>query len=113
MFYRRRLQEASRNFTRRGWESFTKALQQSRIIEMVEVNQQVVTAAPRGAPIISSEAVVQGRYQWIVELPMILTYQSGSLTRSDNVMVTIVIVRVSRLESPNGVGIEQWIASPG
>ncbi len=31
--YRRRLQEASRNFTRRGWESFSKALQAARIIE--------------------------------------------------------------------------------
>ena len=111
--YRRRLQEASRNFTRRGWESFTKALQASRIIEMVEANQQVVTAAPRGAPVLEREGVVQGRYQWIVQLPMILTYQSGSLKRSDDLMITIVVVRVSRLESPNGVGIEQWVAVPG
>lgn len=111
--YRRRLQESSRNFTRRGWESFTKALQHSRIIEMVEANQQVVTAAPRGAPVLDREGVVQGRYQWIVQLPMILTYQSGSQKRSDSLMVTIVVVRVSRLESPNGVGIEQWIAVAG
>lgn len=111
--YRRRLQEASRNFTRRGWESFTKALQASRIIEMVEANQQVVTAAPRGAPVLDREGVVQGRYQWIVQLPMVLTYQSGAQKRSDNLMVTIVVVRVSRLESPNGVGIEQWVAVPG
>ncbi len=111
--YRRRLQEASRNFTRRGWESFSKALQQSRIIEMVEANQQVVTTAPRGAPVLEREGVVQGRYQWIVQLPMVLTYQFGSQKRSDRLMVTIVIVRVSRLESPNGIGIEQWIAVPG
>lgn len=111
--YRRRLQESSRNFTRRGWESFTKALQQSRIIEMVEANQQVVTAAPRGAPVLDREGVVQGRYQWIVQLPMVLTYQSGAQKRSDSLMVTIVVVRVSRLESPNGVGIEQWIAVAG
>jgi len=111
--YRRRLQEASRNFTRRGWESFTKALQQSRIIEMVEVNQQVVTAAPRGAPVITKEGLAAGRYQWIVEMPMILTYQSGTQKRSDNLKITIVIVRVPRLESPNGVGIEQWIAVSG
>lgn len=111
--YKRRLQESSRNFTRKGWESFTKALQQSRIIEMVEASQQVVTAAPRGAPVIESEGEYQGRYQWIVNLPMILTYQSGSKKRSDNLRVTLVIVRVSRLESPNGVGIEQWVAVPG
>ncbi len=110
--YRRRLQEASRNFTRKGWDSFTAALQKSRIIEMVETNQQVVTAAPQGAPILVSEADVGGQYQWVIELPLIVTYQSGAKTRSDSLLVTVVVVRVPRLESPNGVGIEQWIAIP-
>ncbi len=107
--YRRRLQESSRNFTRRGWESFTTALQKSRIIEMVEANQQVVTGAPAGAPVLESEGLIAGRYQWIINLPLILTYQSGSRTKTDNLLITVVIVRVPRLESPNGVGIEQWI----
>ncbi len=110
--YRRRLQESSRNFTRRGWESFTQALQKSRIIEMVEANQQVVTAAPAGAPILESEGLVAGRYQWIIQLPLVLTYQSGARTKSDNLLVTVVVVRVPRLESSNGVGIEQWIGVP-
>ena len=108
--YRRRLQEASRNFTRAGWESFSSALQRARIIETVEANQQVVTAAPTGAPVIQSEGVIKGRYQWVVQVPLALTYQSGAKTRTDNLLVTLVIVRVPRLESPSGVGIEQWIA---
>jgi len=110
--YRRRLQESSRNFTRTGWESFTQALQKSRIIEMVEANQQVVTAAPQGAPILESQGLVAGRYQWVIQLPMILTYQAGNASRNDSLLVTVVVVRVPRLESPNGIGIEQWIAVP-
>jgi intracellular multiplication protein IcmL len=110
--YRRRLQEASRNFTKRGWESFTQALQRSRIIEMVEANQQVLTAAPKGAPILSKEGLVAGRYQWEVQVPLILTYQSGAKTSSSGLLVTVVVVRVPRLESSNGVGIEQWVAVP-
>lgn len=110
--YRRRLQESSRNFTKRGWESFTQALQRSRIIEMVEANQQVLTAAPKGAPILESEGLVTGRYQWVVQVPLILTYQSGSKTSNSGLLVTVVVVRVPRLESPNGVGIEQWVAVP-
>lgn len=110
--YRRRFQTASRNFTRKGWESFSSALQKSRIIELVETNQQVVTAAPQGAPILESEGLYAGRYQWVVQIPMVLTYQSGSRMRSDSLLVTLVVVRRPRLESPNGVGIEQWIAVP-
>mgnify|MGYP003669856646 CR=1 FL=1 len=109
--YRRRLQESSRNFTKRGWESFTQALQRSRIIEMVEVHQQIVTTAPKGAPVLQSEGLVAGRYQWVVEIPLILTYRSGSKTQNTGLIVTVVIVRVPRLESPSGVGIEQWIAA--
>lgn len=108
--YRRRLQESSRNFTKRGWESFTQALQRSRIIEMVEVNQQLITAAPKGAPILQSEGLVAGRYQWVVEIPLVLTYRSGVRTSNTGLLVTVIIVRVPRLESANGVGIEQWIA---
>lgn len=111
--YRRRLQESSRNFTPRGWESFTGALQAARIIESIEANSQVITASPRGAPVLDREGVVNGQYQWIVQIPMVLSYQSGSKTRADNWIVTLVVVRVPRLESPNGVGIAQWIATPG
>jgi len=108
--YRRRLQEASRNFTRRGWESFTQALNASRFIETIEAGSQVLTAAPRGAPVLQREGVVNGQYQWVIQIPMVLTFQSGSQTRSSSWIVTLVVVRVPRLESPNGVGIAQWIA---
>ena len=110
--YRRRLQEASRNFTRVGWASFTTALERSRIMEMVEANQQVVTAAPSSAPVLVSEGIVNGRYQWQVEVPMIINYQAGSQVRAARIVLTLLIVRVSKLESPNGVGIEQWVEQP-
>ena len=108
--YRRRLQESSRNFTRTGWESFTGALQRSSILDRVEAKRQVVTAVPQGAPIIISEGLFAGRYQWQIQMPMTITYQAGAKTRSNNLLVTLTVVRVPRLESANGVGIEQWIA---
>ena len=111
--YRKRLQESSRFFTRTGWASFTRALESSRIIETVESNQQVVSATPRSAPVIVSEGLVNGRYQWEVEMPMNITYRAGSQTRSDNLLIRFLIVRVPKLQSPNGVGIEQWIATYG
>jgi len=111
--FRRRLQEASRHFTGPGWQSFTKALQEAKTIDIIQENTQVITATPRGAPVLESEGIVNGQYQWIVQIPMLITYESGAKKKNDNLMVSIVIVRVSRLESPNGVGISQWIARPG
>jgi intracellular multiplication protein IcmL len=111
--YRRRLQEASRHFTRPGWSSFVKALQEAGIIEAVETNRQVVSAAPRSAPTILSEGIMNGTYQWLVEMPMMVTYQYGSQQRNVSMNIRLTIVRVPKLESPNGVGIEQWVAYVG
>lgn len=110
--YRRRLQEASRNFTKEGWESFTRALDMSGILDSVKDNRQVLTTIPNGAPVLLEEGLdQQGRYFWQVEIPISVTYEAGSKKRSDKLVVRLVIVRVPRLESPYGIGIEQWLAS--
>ena len=44
-------------------------------------------------------------------MPMIVTYVTQSAKRSDSLLVEVIIVRVPRLESPNGVGIEQWLSA--
>lgn len=112
--YRRRLQESSRHFTRQGWGSFTKALQDSGMIETVNDNRQVLTAIPRSAPTILAEGLMpNGVYRWEVEMPMLVTYELGQTKRSDSMNIRLVIVRVPKLESANGVGIEQWIAYKG
>lgn len=110
--YRRRLQEAARSFTPTGWASFTQALAKAQTIENIEKGRQVMRAAPDGAPIITARGLVFGRYQWVMEIPMVITYESTAGTRSDKILVQMQVVRVSRLESPSGVGIEQWVAGP-
>lgn len=108
--YQRRLQESSSYFTRRGWQSFTEALDRSRVMEGVEKAQQVVTSAPKSAPVIVQQGLIDGIYRWVVELPLIVTYQSGTSQQSDTINVQLVIVRVSTLDSASGVGIQQWVA---
>ena len=108
--YQRRLQDASRHFTRRGWETFTEALQKSRIIEGVEKTQQVLTAAPKSAPILVQEGILNGRYRWVIEMPLMVTYRAGGASKTDTHQLRLVIERMPSLENPVGVGIEQWIA---
>jgi intracellular multiplication protein IcmL len=109
--YQRRLQQSSRHFTRRGWESFAGALQRAKIIESVTANQQVVTAEPRSAPILENQGVFNGKYRWLLRMPLRVTYKSGSQSRVDNLNIALVIERVPSLENPAGVGIEQWVAT--
>jgi len=108
--YKMRLSLASNYFTDMGWKSFTQALKRSRIIEMVEVNQQLITAAPKGAPVLQSEGLVNGRYQWVIEMPLILTYRSGSKTSRTGLLVTAIVKRSDDEKHPYGIAIDQWIA---
>ncbi len=108
--HEKRLQDTSIYFTRRGWQSFTEALDKSRVIQSVEANQQVVTAAPQRAPVIVQQGLVAGIYRWIIRVPLVVTYQSGTAQSSSTLEVTMVIVRVSTLDNPSGVGIQQWVA---
>jgi intracellular multiplication protein IcmL len=108
--YQRRLQESSVYFTRGGWQSFSEALKSARIIETVEERQQIVTASPQRAPVILQQGMLNGVYQWVVDLPLVVTYQSGNASQSDVLNVRMIIVRVSTLDNPHGIGIQQWIA---
>lgn len=111
--YQRRLQQSSRHFTQRGWATFAAALQASHILDGIQANKESLTASPRSAPILVQEGVINGKYRWIVKLPLQVNYDSLSTARNDNLNVTLVIERVPSLENPNGVGIEQWIATQG
>jgi len=106
--YQRRLQTSSKHFTQRGWETFATALTKNRVIETVQALQQVVSAEPRSAPYIVQKGVFDGKYRWIVKLPLKVTYRAGTGSRVDNPDVTLVIDRVDQLENSDGVAIEQW-----
>jgi intracellular multiplication protein IcmL len=107
--YQRRLQENANYFTRRGWQTFSEALEKSRITETVEKSQQVVSAVVNGAPTITQQGLTNGIYRWIIQLPLVVTYQSGSATQTEKLSLTLTIVRTSTLDNPSGVGIQQWI----
>lgn len=109
--YRRRMQVSAGNFTRSGWASFNEALSASRILEMVDAQQQVVTATPSSAPILRGEGVSGGRYVWRVDIPLSVTHRSGTSGSTINYYVELTIVRVPRLENPYGVAIQKWFAT--
>jgi intracellular multiplication protein IcmL len=113
--YRKRLQTSSRFFTRGGWATFNDALTKSNMLELVTANQQVVTAVPREAPVVIKEGpvdndIAHNDYQWVVQLPLNVTYLVGAKEENRPQLITMVIVRVSTLETPDGIAIDQWIA---
>lgn len=107
--YHGELQAASTYFTADGWQQFIDALQQAGNLDTVRSKKLIVSAVATRAPIILQKGVLNGRYSWRIQMPILVTYQSASEFTQQNNVVTMLVTRISTLESPRGVGIAQFI----
>ena len=110
--YRTELQASSGFFTAEGWDQFLSALQQSNNLDAVKAKKLIVSAVATRAPIILQKGLLNDRYSWRVQMPMLVTYQSASEFSQQNNVVTMLITRVSTLNSPRGIGISQFVVGP-
>jgi intracellular multiplication protein IcmL len=110
--YRSELQSASGFFTSAGWTQFLTALEGSRNLEAVKAKKLIVSAVATRAPIILQKGILNNRFSWRVQMPILVTYQSASEFSQQNNVVTLLIRRVSTLNSPRGIGINQFVVGP-
>jgi intracellular multiplication protein IcmL len=111
--YREELQAASGFFTPAGWDSFLAALDRSNMLKGVVAKKLIVSAVATRAPVIIKKGVISGGpFAWRVQMPVLVTYQSSAVITQENYVVTMLITRVSTLNSPRGIGISQFIVGP-
>jgi intracellular multiplication protein IcmL len=111
--YRQELQAASEFFTPEGWTAFIQALNESLNLQAVISKKLVVTAVATGAPVVLQRGILTDSYAWRVQIPLLVTYQSASQITQQNVVVTMLITRISTLNSARGIGIAQFVVSGG
>lgn len=109
--WRQELQAASSYFTPTGWKEFQDALKASRNLETVMARKLTVSAVATGAPVVLDEGIVNGVYKWKVQLPILITYESASTKISQPSLVTMLVTRVSTLETPKGIAIDGFYMS--
>lgn len=109
--YRQRLQDAANAFTPTGWESFTKAMKEARILEAVEARKLVVTMDILAAPEIKREFVRDGIFTWYLQFPISIRFEGNDPPAPISANLIVQIVRVSTLQNSDGISIEQWIAN--
>lgn len=107
--YRARLQEVSSEFTTTGWDSFTKALKEANIIEALDAHKLVVTLEIDAAPEIKQSGKKDGVYAWYLQFPVTIKFDGNQPPSAIHTMLLLQIVRVSTLQNPDGISIEQWV----
>jgi intracellular multiplication protein IcmL len=110
--YRSELQAASGFFTADGWDQFLQALKDSNNLDAVKTKKLVVSAVATSAPVFLQKGLLNGRYSWRIQMPMLVTYQSASEFSQQSLTVTMLVTRVDTLNSPRGIGIAQFVSAP-
>ncbi|MDR1057203.1 MAG: type IVB secretion system apparatus protein IcmL/DotI [Coxiellaceae bacterium] len=111
--YRDAMQELQNQFTPDGWRYYEDALRVSRNLEMVIAKKLVVSAVATGTPVILDQAVINGRYSWKVQIPLLVNYQSPNEQTQRPVVVMMIISRVPTVDMPKGIAIVSFVASEG
>ena len=111
--YRHALQRAQNKFTAAGWSNFEAALKGARTLETVLTKKLVVTAVATAAPIILDRGVINGRYVWKVNIPLLVSYESASELTQQPIVVTMIVSRVPTVNNPDGIAIVSFVAAEG
>ena len=107
--YRQHLQQVSSDFTETGWTSFNKALKEANIIEALEARKLVLSTDINAAPEIKNTVVRNGVYTWYLEFPITIKFDGVNPPGMINTNLVLQVVRVSTLQNPDGLSIEQWV----
>ena len=104
--YKRKLDSASKSFTKRGWESFTRWLQSYRVIELMNAGSfSYIFSELVSEPKIVDVKVEGSRKLWVVDMKLNLKVDKGQIHQKVNVQV--MVVRSTRIESELGISIEK------
>ncbi|NBX74493.1 MAG: hypothetical protein EBQ89_09390, partial [Alphaproteobacteria bacterium] len=107
--YQMRLQDVAPNFTNRGWESFLKALRESRRLQAIRERRLIMDVEILAAPEVVRQGDLNGIYTWVLRVPISVKFEGDGAPPSVETELRMTAVRVSTLQSPRGVAIEQWI----
>lgn len=104
--WRQDLAEASEYFERpNGWNNFLQAIEGSGMLDFVRNRRLISSVVANGAVIVKSGPDATGRFSWIVQVPITITYQSSSEQSTEDRMAEVQISRLPTWQTSRGVGI--------
>ncbi|EQD24948.1 MAG: IcmL protein [Leptospirillum sp. Group IV 'UBA BS'] len=108
--WRKALFGLSRDFTKEGFSSFIGSLKASGNLDLVLKNRMVTSAVPTSAGVVVAKGMLAGVYAWKIQVPVLVTYQAAKSSVSQNLVVTLLVVRRSVLSHPKGLAVSQFLA---
>jgi len=100
-------------FTERGWAALIDALKGSGWAASVIDKKLSVTSVVSGPPIVLKHGVLDGAYSWVINFPLLVTYEGASSKRSETRVFTITVKRIQAdyMSGQAGMAIDSFVTS--
>lgn len=102
-------------FTKPGWEAVTEALRSSGWAASLKEKKLSASAVLQGPPSVLTHGVENGSYRWVINFPLLVTYESASEQRKETRIFTLTVRRVDADFGAGqaGIAIDSFITSEG
>ena len=107
-----------KNFSKVGAEEYVAFLHGKNIVETLKTGRYNVSGIVQNYPVIVNEGPVDGRYRWLFQVDVLVTYLDNSMTRYSNskeddiitqeFVLTTQFGRVRGVDNEHGLLIETW-----
>ena len=108
--YDQQLIAANQYFTPDGFVKFKAALDKSGFLKTLISKKLIMSAIVSGDPVILHNYIEDGRQNWVIQLPLLLTFVSASEKTHMHMVVTLRVQRVPTLGARNGIQINDFSA---
>lgn len=113
--YRNQLQSSQKYFTTYGWTKFMAALKASNNLVALTSRKMIIQAQVVSAPKLIAQGLLGGSYAWKFEMPVLVTNWIPPYDSQSNfvnaIQVSVIVQRMPILQSSDGVGIVQLVAT--
>jgi intracellular multiplication protein IcmL len=106
------LNTASRKFTLHGWNTFAQSFISQGNFDELRRARLLCHATTERAPLIHQTSYVQGALAYQIQVPVVQTCENVNQTSSNKLMITALVIRTNDDDHPDGLAIDQLVASP-
>lgn len=110
--YAAELNAASRRFTERGWNTFARSYIGQGNFDELKRARLLCHAQSQRAAVIHQTSYVQGSLAYQVQVPIMQTCENANQASTNTLLITALVVRTNSDDHPEGLVIDQLVASP-
>ncbi len=110
--FRQQLEDTRASYTKEGFKSFLDSLKVSGVLDSVRERRMNMSISA-GTGVLTKERIEDGRYVWLIELPIEVKLAGQTMELPpQRFLTTVRVERVSTLDSIEGIGVGQLVTKP-